>query len=74
MKLDGFILDFTEIYLRDPVLGTAVEAKHLYMQEEQPHFYAFHIQNLAEAIVFCLRLLLCTQAIQPALEKCICIT
>lgn len=38
IKFDGFILDFTEIYLRDPVLDTAMEAKLLYMQEEQSHF------------------------------------
>lgn len=32
-------------------------------------FYTFLIQNPAEAKLFCLRLLLCTQATQPALEK-----
>lgn len=37
-------------------------------------FYTFHIKNLVEEKLFCLRLLLCTQVIQPALEKCICNT
>lgn len=73
MKLDGFILDFTEVYLR-PVLGIAMEAKLLYMQEEQLHFTHSTYRNPAEAKLFCLKLVLCTQATQPALEKCICIT
>lgn len=48
--------------------------KASYHARQTTTFYTFHIQNPAKAKLFCLRLLLHTQATQPALEKCICIT
>lgn len=52
-----------------------METKLLIMQE-QPLFThsTYRHSNSAEATLFCLRLLLCTQATRPALKKCICIT
>lgn len=68
------LMDSFCISLKSPWFRYSNRGKASLHARRPTTFYTFHIQNPAEGKLFCLRLLLCTRATQPALEKCICIT